>query len=777
MTWDPSELVLKGRFASAPDREELVQALAGEVGLPAGIVVFSNRYVLPSLSRVISDDNYHRQIQIVDQIVELSKAVLPATDAAVAIEGVIQQLLPCEVTAVVRPERFGDLGVLVVWPEDGQERPQAVAKARALATAVLGSFIATSHRDNAFDRELLRRMSGPVRVPKTGPLTSVEAVPLLVGHQRMREVVELCAETCSAVGAGVYEQREGSLKLVVSTGQIDALSDAIAEAEVAALPPPEVETGISKFKSAGDCVALSSLRNQRLLGRCGEVTVFASPFGSVPADPKRVAGVFVMILGRAGALDSHQLALVRNVCGRLARSVADRRWFDSIARLSRRVSEITNGEADGGMPVGMASTVHRRRDLRMLGSVVSDVLQDLVTATGSASATFRVVVGSGQGWGERALARITCVGDGCELRSPAEIPIEQGPTSSVNGWVARHGRPCYLRSIAEGEDGLPVVDGLDDYPELEGVVLFRDGIRSELCVPVIAESRLVGTINLESRVPFGFDESAAAAKEYAHTIGLAVVMARRELGVEMLDAAGGFLDRRHEIEAKVGRVRRELGSQSPGLLSPTRSASMIGDLLAAEHLLLGPDLDNDEPNHRSDLTIQSAVSVAMARYHRQVGVRVPLDQLIVGQVGSSEVESLLEITCERSVFHALTFALGQALVNAHRHGLKDGDFGYRRPAEWRSDMAVRLLRSQLGGDPMVLVLVQSCCTVDDLEGLKVDCVFREPLQSTGDRHRVQLGAYLAGEAMRRAGGAAYFGVGQAGDDEVRTVSQEFSFPV
>ena len=516
MDWSGDEHILTGCYSSSLVRTTTMEKLAELVGFPCGHITYSPRYVLPSLSRVwhsgMQDDG-----ETLDRIIASSNREFPAGGVSGGgIATIVEALLP-EATCIAitsDPKGYGNLGVSIFWPSTvGLLSDDATDVARMLAVALLGSVIAASHRDFAMDVVMLRTQRSAGRkaaLPEGDVLRGdyLERLRREVASSERNELLKLACDELDAVFAIAFESDGGeeSLNRVSGFGDGDLAPLVV---DIGAMPEsgfpwhPTVDAQI--FPNIASLVSTSFSRSQRLLGAVGEWEAVAAPYGNQQARFSRPAGVLIVGKRRVEggtAFGVNDLVLVRSLSVRMSRSSSERRWFGIIARLAERVSQVASPVPDKPLQPSISKHLASRRDAKVVAPLVNAVLNDLITTTGALSATCRIVVGLGPTLGARSLARLAYAGSDSVLRAPGELEITAPPTDSVNAWVAWNGVACYLREIPKDDDDdeLKRENLLWDtgFPGLVGSRLFRSEVRSELCVPVFAEGRLVATINLES---------------------------------------------------------------------------------------------------------------------------------------------------------------------------------------------------------------------------------------------------------------------------------------
>lgn len=798
--WTPDALVLDGRYASMSDWFSALAEFREVASEPCGVCVYSGRFMLPSLSVSWGFDGLTDQM-----MAELAGSFRLGLAAADEAQGLLQDLIRGTFGRTVRvahltrhPSHIGDLAVTMFGSWKGQFAADASRVGRRLALCALGSIVAVAHRENAYEQVMRSIMDSGGRddysdsVDLASPLASQaslgEVPRRFVGLQRSR-LISYFATDLRDLDLCVYVLREGNL--VHDSGDCRAL---LLPSEVECLSPPEVTehdwleqafrwratASLPPFADAASLLRQAHLQERRLFGTLNGHVAMAAPFGAVPSrsDRRRQPSGLLLAVRASDSvrvLPTHaEMTCLKALETRLARSAADERWFGTIAQLSERVQTLSGQQSPH--PSMATSTccaaLADRRDAKIVSGLVARILDDLIVTTGAISATCRLVVGAGPEVGVRQLARLAAAGGPAKLDSPDSIVIDQGNTESVNSWVARNGVACYLRRIPEptahDELGEARARWTQDYPGLTGPALFRAATRSELCVPVRADGRLVGTINLESASTYGFDESAHAVEEYAQVVGLAIRMARREISVEMLEEAEGFLDRRHSLAGEIDVARRSLSKEgSPS--SAVREA--LSALDQAEELLAASISVGERSGASESLTGLEVLDAELRRLGRFRGVRLRPRDLIV----DSSSGELLDLALDWLRADALGFAMRQVLSNALDHGLRDGRLGHVRPPNWPYDVIIRVGELMLGGRRNLVVGVQNACFIDDLNRAGAERIFREPIRRADGREH--MGAFLAGEAMRRCGGAASFV--RAGQHNANTVlvTSELAVPV
>jgi hypothetical protein len=401
-------------------------------------------------------------------------------------------------------------------------------------------------------------------------------------------------------------------------------------------------------------------------------------------------------------------------------------------------------------------------DVRLIAPSVVKIVSGLVNLSGAMSVTCRLLSGAGDASLGRYLVRLHCEGTACAIDSPGHIDLRDA-SELVNAWVATHGTAVHLRNLEPiGESGYYTSKDLADYEGLERVRIYREGIRSELCVPIFAERRLVGTVNLEAEEAYEFEAVAETVAEYAQLIGIVLLESRRRIGVETVTEVEGLLDYRHRLEAELIELNEAI--QAEVALGASQRNSYREKIDGLKKLVFMQRI-GDVARFGPDVRVGDAISAAMASVNWST-LKLPVpEQTLEGWTNDAAVVHTASI--DEDAARALAFAVGQALHNVRKHG-GSGDTlaGRRYPAMFRfGDIEV-------GGRRNLYVAVSSTASPDKFDSLDPQRVFREPIEHLG---RVSLGAFLAGEGLRRCGGSAYLRVTES-DQHDWIVDAEFSVP-
>ncbi len=150
--------------------------------------------------------------------------------------------------------------------------------------------------------------------------------------------------------------------------------------------------------------------------------------------------------------------------------------------------------------------------------------------------------------------------------SPPVIPLgtEWPRLQSRAGWILNHGEP------------LVTLDLRDSPPFVEHAALLKEGIRSAVSVPMTIKGKIIGTLNVGSRVPggYGLDEASLLAA-IAEQVALAIenLLAYEEIAAlkARLEEENVYLQEEVRTEAAFGDVV----GQSPALLGVLASVRKV----------------------------------------------------------------------------------------------------------------------------------------------------------------------------------------------------------
>jgi GAF domain-containing protein len=304
------------------------------------------------------------------------------------------------------------------------------------------------------------------------------------------------------------------------------------------------------------------------------------------------------------------------------------------------------------------------------------------------------------------------------------IPISaQG---SVNAWVARTGLPCYIPNVTARWGS--------QFDGLGGVlrVANRQRLRSELCLPISVQGRVLGTLNLESAQPSDYpDDVVAVVKAMAEQAGVAIAQARRADEWRLFAIHAEQTRRSHRVLKKVGKFNEWLEKHDYKLSEgAAREARKRADAISAaadplrRATLAGPTLSGSPQSARAAVEEAMRQSNIAARY---LDIRdLPPADLTLPELSS----------------HVLTIALTEVLQNAANHVSGNTNLPFMVRVRHRCERR---------GALDYLCLEVTSRVEEALDQETVDLLYRRPVA----RDRTHIGAYVAGSYVRSVGGEIY----------------------
>ena len=789
-----------GAFTAHSEIESACKTISERLAAPFAAITYSPYYVVQSLSFVFDAlgtprpdiRDLLRKESLKGRLKEAESTELAVLEA---ISQAYEQAAFTDHTTFARARlRPGEFSLTFVWTRGARTRSPSPRDLQAIAQSIFNSRSAAFHRDLGINGSIERQMR---RVSETFEFDAAEGaeaeelenIAEQIHTERIAGLISHCLRSVEAESVSVFYPSGPILECSRAVWQrqagdsADPLDDGDDALEGPTYLPDDIslmidwdvpvppELGGSRFADATPLLGAASRNNRSLVGVVDGHWALTVPFGDSEVSAYGCPVLCITWPNESeSSIGAYEIAFTKLVANRLAEVLAAERTIEVVRAVASQLGEVTkNDPAPGNRLIGLASDLADRQDLDLASETFINTARHLVALTKSVSVTCRLITGGGDPTFARNLARVHCEGEDCALASPNSIDIEDWPTS-VNAWVARFGRAVYLSNIS---DQRPVtVDECRDlarYPGLNAISLYRDGIRSELCVPVFAENRLVGTINLESRDPRGYDLWADVVSEFSQVVGVALLESRRKIGVKMMVEAGGFLDRRHDLAGKV----RDLQNQAQAALkvpnAGVMSAGTVSDALSGIEKLINAAPQSDRKSRWSEsttTTITMVIKRAMKSSNWLYGQASPRDFVLVNKSASRQA---LAARVGPSASYALQFALDQAFRN-----LRTYDKSEWRRLHWPSPVELRMEIKLLGGVENLYLAVRSACPSVTQRGVNPHQVFREPIERAG--RRVALGAYLAGEMLRRVGGAAVFKVEPA-TRSCCIVTCEFSVPL
>ncbi|HMS71767.1 MAG TPA: GAF domain-containing protein, partial [Baekduia sp.] len=399
--------------------------------------------------------------------------------------------------------------------------------------------------------------------------------------------------------------------------------------------------------------------------------------------------------GDSGYFTYRDLTMLRSVATQLSlwQSHALLTTFSrSLAQLTRRNAVQSHGggrtDSTPPAPTGIPADATGARE------VVEETLRSLYNVTRTYSVAVRLI-------SPDQLRLVRFAAYPAERQDDAHPELMVSDRKSVNAWVARMGRACYIRN-RKGTKALA------PYPGLDGVAECRDGILSELCLPIFVSGRVVGTLNLESRYKDAYADYVELANALVEQVGLAIAHSRRAQEQEVYSLSIATTANLHQVYRHVARLK----DYAAGNLELLGIADAIEDAVAAETLANEPPLT----------TNALIVSVLHQLHFEQLFEVAPAPVVLLHQ----GTEALIL----RIVFEEL-------FRNAHAEWLKAGHH-----------CSVQWALNHMGGQDYLGVRVQNPM-LRRLHPAATD-LYRAPVRYRSGRQHI--GAFLSGALVRSLGG-------------------------
>jgi GAF domain-containing protein len=781
--WSPSSYLIDGVFATAADLRQTIDELRRMTASPVVVVTFSARWTIRSLTLARSDDaNWNEVVvgRLIDRIeARLGQAIdkfgLVAEIATEAFEEAGYR----EVATLSfggNLERTGGVGVIVAAEGLGVEPARSLAE--QVAARALGS------RPAAFTLETSLELAVLSELRKAAENSRPE-LPTLASTARTDAIEALLEFAGGILGTKAIVAFEASQRRpyrFVDLERKACVIDPPGEApswippQVGLTDAPEVpeppELGGSNFERLDEFIDhchSSRGRPRRLFGViANRYRAYGVPYGFDDVRGRAI-GVLCMVWNQDDerAFGPYELAAGRMVAQHLARGYKARHSADAVRLVTGQLSFISESDPAGAemaeWEIECDEILAPRLDVKQIAPSVLQIIRGLVNLSGAMSATCRLLTGADGESMARYLVRLHSEGGEAATESPSQISLDEAATS-VNAWVAKTGEPVYLRTLeplADGSDYYTSAD-LSSFEGLEKVCIYRPGVECELCIPIFAERRLVGTVNLEADRTFAFDSMAETIAEYVQLIGIALLESRRRIGVDTVTEVEGLLDHRHRLDAELSTLAESI-----------KEADEVPEQLRAAHLNAVDKIHTRVYMGRVEEVEGFGESVQIGEVIKAAmkSIRWATSDLAIRDLTVEPWSQRSDAVCSASVGKdaalALSFAIAQALHNVRKHG------GSGASLAERSHLAMfRFGESMLGGRRNLYVAVSSTCPPAAFDSLDPQRIFREPIERNG---RVSLGAFLAGETLRRCGGSAYLRVTKSTTHDW-IVDAEFSVP-
>lgn len=413
----------------------------------------------------------------------------------------------------------------------------------------------------------------------------------------------------------------------------------------------------------------------------------------------------------------YEIALLRNASLRIAATQMNAHMIKLVERSDSAISSLIGG-INGEDPHPQAERYVSKEgaaidlaglpiDLSQAAQQVADDLVRVGLLANSHSATLRLAVPSADDPSTYMLRRVIAWPSRRLEEEALNLRIDD---SSVNGWVALHGREVSIHDFRGGRPS-------KQYPRLKPHLVAERKSISEYCVPIRIDKRVIGTVNFESPTPGSFEGFAQLLKSAASQFAARVVGARLAHARDVLGVTEDLTASAHALINLKERFEGLASSEGPN------AAMFIAAIKELETVAssIEPQRPDDLPDIESPISFDSFVrSMAI-----ETGITVRLDL-------KSRTDWALGWT--PAFYRRLRLALGEVMKNMVRNSssaipdIRTGSvlLGQRKHHEFQ-------------------IIQRHPLTV----GPDISRLYRVPIP--GD-DRLHFGAFAAGELIRRLGG-------------------------
>jgi hypothetical protein len=594
---------------------------------------------------------------------------------------------------------------------------------RDVITMVNGTANASVHRDAETTRHVDEALNAIAA--SESPPTSGHADPT----QHLLEMAKRVSRSTAAAILRYDQQLAPKLRLVSRQSRSDDPAIRLKEDEIdIAISTGPTLLAVSAFTTRRPLLYQtgSTWRGQYSSTFCdddGDVpTEIAVPIPAVPGGGTTPnAGVLVLCRQHAdeGQYGDYDLAILRNVALRIAlidSAIAiDEASLGVLATAKYAASAEPAGAPGRALEVqayvGSPSDNPRPLpvDLERALPGAAAVVEFAARVTGSHSATLRLLTLPPQRRSRYVLSRVLAWP--LDRLNDEDQDIDVNADDSVNAYVARTGHVVYLPNIRDRASFTPY-RGLDATRALQ-----NRSSRSELCAPICADSRLIGTMNLESPVLYGYSMMSNLVEASAQQIGMLVAAIRRNYLREVLSIGSDVQSSAHDLAGLLSKLNMQSAPYAEQLIDDVKAVleSVIGRL---------------EPSADEVGTISSGGS-------RTVG------DLLDKASKDSKVAVTLRPSCSLPVDwderteRRLYLAFFEILKNCSANGRTDAS----------GIPAVAALKGRLAGQDTVDVHVTHRHLPSQQPNTRV--LYRSPVEK---EDRLHFGAYTAGAIIRSLGG-------------------------
>jgi GAF domain-containing protein len=393
--------------------------------------------------------------------------------------------------------------------------------------------------------------------------------------------------------------------------------------------------------------------------------------------------VLRMLAGRIGLWRSQELL------SRFSRSLASLTHRNTVSAAVARVPE--RDATDDDIPADALAG----RD------AIEETVESIYELTRSHSVTVRLLIPR-----KRALIRF-CAYPSDRLADDHR-KVKLRVTQSINAWVARTGKPCYVPNVRHKH-------ATDPYPGLDGHLQVREQTQSELCLPIVVGGRLVGTFNLESPYRDGYAGSMDIAMAVAEQVALSLEQSRRAQEQTVFSMTAATAANAHQLLKYVSSLQaeaddearvREIAEGINGCVDT--GAQLRRDVPATTMTLLQEALEDLKIDHLTEWRSKPPISLT-----------------------HSGPEALVL----RTVF-------GELLRNAHAAAMRTVPLSF----------AVDFREMTIGGKRYLSLRIHNPIRRWVPEASR-NVLFRAPVRRDGER--VHIGAFAAAALVRSIGGDVY----------------------
>lgn len=353
-------------------------------------------------------------------------------------------------------------------------------------------------------------------------------------------------------------------------------------------------------------------------------------------------------------------------------------------------------------------------DLSMAYHAIQELLKIASDATGSHSATFRLVSAD-----KRALVRIVSALDETKNHSNSEIDLESMAITAV---VAREGvviyEPDITRLIRK---------------DLRPIKIPQRSSRAEFCLPVFLSGMLIGVLNFEHRVENAYDEWEHLLELVAVSIGQQLALSRRAIDSQFLRSIPSIWDLEH--------MRNHAAGFLAFLNKRHQEIKFISQEIEREFHTKKCDLQTEIDAHISRVGVNSPAADLVTTLNR-----VLVGELYHYDIARHSIPIRNEISITEMNVSELTTRALEVTGDSISRNLTD--HGNWTAVTFKHDIV------RIGGREFFKLVITSP-TEERPDDLDVDefnrTVYRLPYRQN-DQDRMHFGCYIAGRAIREVGG-------------------------